>query len=82
MLTGKIKEIKVMLILGSLNVQVELHGSMVIFFSLPENPQNQITQMSPFDLFEKFVDNEIIQLLVEEQSTKYALYLNKSNPKN
>lgn len=46
----------------------------------PKPDYSKYQHMSPIDFFEKFFDNEIIQLLVE-QSTNYALYLNESNPK-
>lgn len=36
--------------------------------------------LSPVEMFEKFIDDQIVQFLVD-QSNKYALFLNDANPK-
>lgn len=45
----------------------------------PKPDYSKYEQMSFVEIFEKFIDNEIIEFLVE-QSTKYALFLNNPDP--
>lgn len=46
----------------------------------PKSDRLRYVNLSPVELFEKFIDDEIVQYIVNE-SNKYALFLNNENPK-
>lgn len=46
----------------------------------PKSDRLRYMNLSPVELFEKFIDDEIVQYIVNE-SNKYALFLNHANPK-